>query len=67
MTKKINSVVYGLGGFDETKPKNNVIETQYFTDEELALEAKAKEKADARALILHRIGLTADELKTILG
>ena len=67
MTKKIKSVVYGLGGFDETKPKNNVIETQYFTDEELALEAKAKEKADARALILDRIGLTADELKTILG
>jgi hypothetical protein len=29
--------------------------------------AEAKIKADAKAAILDRIGLTADELKTILG
>jgi hypothetical protein len=67
MAKKIKSIVYGEGGFDDTKPKNNVIKTEYFTDEELALEAEAKAKVDARALILERLGLTADELKTILG
>jgi Mn-containing catalase len=32
-----------------------------------AEEAEAKEKATAKAAILDRIGLTVDELKTILG
>ncbi len=35
--------------------------------EALAKEAEAKAKATAKAAILDRIGLTADELKTILG
>ena len=30
-------------------------------------QAEAKTKADAKAAILDRLGLTADELKTILG
>ena len=34
---------------------------------ELAQRAEAEEKATAKAAILDRIGLTADELKTILG
>ena len=33
----------------------------------LALEAEAEAKATAKAAILDRLGLTADELKTILG
>lgn len=42
MEKKIKSVVYGLGGYDETKPDNNIVEIVYYTDEELAeLEADA--------------------------
>jgi hypothetical protein len=65
--KKIKNVVFGLGGYDETKPKNNIIETEYYTDEELVLEAEAEAKAAAKAAILDRLGLTADELKTILG
>jgi hypothetical protein len=32
-----------------------------------AMEAKAEAKATAKQAILDRIGLTADELKTILG
>jgi len=36
MEKKIKSVVYGIGGYDETKPDNNIIEIEYYTDEELA-------------------------------
>ncbi len=36
-------------------------------NDRLALEAEAKAKAIAKAEILDRIGLTADELKTILG
>ena len=35
--------------------------------ERLAKEAEAKEKAAAKKAILDRIGLTADELQTILG
>ena len=38
------------------------------TSKELAIfEAEAEAKAIAKAAILDRIGLTADELKTILG
>ena len=32
----IKSVVYGIGGHDETKPNNNIIEITYYTEEELA-------------------------------
>lgn len=67
MTKKIKSVVYGVGGYDETKPKNNVVETVYYSDDELIqLELQAKAEAD-KAALLARLGLTEDELKTILG
>ena len=34
---------------------------------EIARKAEAEAKATAKAAILNRIGLTADELKTILG
>ena len=42
---------------------------QYKLDEELTTqqEIQAKTKEAAKAVILDRIGLTADELKTILG
>ena len=32
---KIKSILYGLGGHDETKPDNNIIEITYYTEEEL--------------------------------
>ncbi len=35
MTKKIKTVVYGEGGFDESKPENNVVEIVYYTKDEL--------------------------------
>ena len=67
MTKKIKAVVYGEGGYDETKPDNNVVSYEYYSDEELAqLNAKAKAEED-KAAVLARLGLTEDELKTILG
>ena len=67
MTKKIKTVVYGEGGHDESKPDNNVIEIIYYTKDELvALEAEESKEAEKQA-ILDRIGLTADELKMILG
>ncbi len=48
MTDKIKSVVYGLGGYDESKPDNNVVEITYYTEEELT-ELQAEEDAKAAA------------------
>ena len=67
MTKQIKSVIYGVGGFDESKPENNVIEIVYYTKDELVEIAQTEAKETQRQAILDRIGLTADELKTILG
>jgi hypothetical protein len=67
MTKKIKSVVYGLGGYDDTKPDNNVIKTEYYTDAELA-ELEAEEaKASAKADLLEKLGITAEEAKLLLA
>jgi hypothetical protein len=67
MTKKIKSVVYGIGGFDESKPENNLIEIVYYTKDELAELEAAEAKEKARQAIVDRLGLTADELKILLG
>jgi hypothetical protein len=68
MTKKIKSITYGLGGYDETMPDNNVVETLYYTDAELAELAaqsqKAADKAAAQAK-LAALGLTSDDLKAL--
>ena len=42
---RIVEVVYGVGGYDPTKPNNNIVEevTKVFSDAELADEAEAKE------------------------
>lgn len=67
MTKQIKSVTYGLGGYDESKPDNNIISYEYYSKEEL-VQIAAKAKADSdKAALLARLGLTEDELKTILG
>ena len=61
------SVVYGEGGFDDTKPNNNIIETIYYTEAELAqIEAEAAKEA-ARQALLDKLGITADEAKLLLG
>lgn len=36
MSEVIKRIVYGLGGHDETKPNNNIVEIEYYTDDELA-------------------------------
>jgi hypothetical protein len=67
MNKKIKSVVYGIGGFDETMPDNNVISCEYYSKEELAqLEAKAKAEAD-KAALLAKLGITAEEAVLLLS
>lgn len=67
MTKKIKSVLYGEGGFDDAKPNNNIVATEYYTDAELA-ELEAEEaKAAAKAALLEKLGITEEEAKLLLG
>ena len=65
--EKIKAITYGLGGYDDSKPDNNIVETIYYSDEELAaLEAEAT-KAAEKNLLLQRLGITAEEAKLLLG
>jgi hypothetical protein len=67
MTKKIKSVIYGVGGYDESMPDNNIVSYEYYSKDELA-QLALQEKAEAdKVALLARLGLTEDELKTILG
>jgi hypothetical protein len=65
--KTIKQITYGLGGYDETKPNNNIIEIQYYTDEELATLEAVEAEAAARQALLDKLGITADEAKLLLG
>jgi hypothetical protein len=67
MTKQIKSVIYGIGGYDETKPDNNIIETVYYSDEELTKLAAEAAKAEQKAALLERLGITAEEAQLLLG
>lgn len=67
MSNVIKSVTYGEGGFDESKPNNNIVATEYYTDDELA-ELEAEEaKAATKAALLEKLGITEQEAKLLLG
>jgi len=63
----IKGVVYGIGGFDESKPNNNLVETIYYTSEELTALAEAEAKATAKAALLTQLGITAEQAKLLLS
>jgi len=67
MTNKIKNVIYGLGGFDESKPNNNVVEVEYYTAEELAIVEAEETKAAQRQALLDKLGITEDEARLLLG
>ena len=67
MTKKIKEIVYGIGGFDESKPDNNVVETLYYSAAELTEIDEANAKAAQRQVILNRLGITEEEARILLG
>jgi len=78
MAKKIKSVTYGLGGYDESKPDNNVVAVDYYTDAEMtdleAEEQRAAEKAAeettrllAKLAIYAKLGLTEKEINTLIS
>jgi hypothetical protein len=65
--KKIKSVVYGFGGYDEDKPDNNLIAIEYYTDEELVELEKIEAKATAKAALLAQLGITEEQAKLLLS
>ena len=67
MTKQIKSITYGLGGYDESKPNNNVIETLYYSEAELAELAAEEQKAADKAALLAQLGITEEQAKLLLG
>jgi hypothetical protein len=67
MTKKIKEIVFGLGGSDESKPDNNVIEIIYYTKDELAALEAEEAKVAQKQTLLDRLGITADEAKLLLS
>jgi len=66
MTKQIKSVIYGLGGYDESKPDNNIVETIYYSKEELDVIAAEAQKAAEKFALLARLGITDEEAKLLL-
>lgn len=64
---KIKSVAYGLGGYDEEKPNNNIVETIYYTESELAQLEAEEQAAAAKAALLEKLGITEDEAKLLLS
>lgn len=67
MTKVIKTVVYGLNGYDETKPDNNIISYEYYSSEELDMIAAEAQKAINRAALLAQLGITEEQAKLLLG
>ncbi len=67
MSKIIKSVVYGIGGFDETKENNNIVEIVYYTAKEEAELLAQKEAAIAKAALLEKLGITEEEAKLLLS
>ena len=68
MAKQIKTVIYGEGGFDETKPDNNVVSIEYYTNDELAEQSEAEAKAQAKVAAeskLAALGLTTDDLRAL--
>jgi len=65
---KIKAKVYGLGGHDESKPDNNIVEVIYYSKEEEAELQKQAEADTAKAAAqakLAALGLTTDDLKAL--
>jgi hypothetical protein len=60
----MNHIVYGLGGFDPSKPDGNVIEQYEVPDPEPTPEEVARASAVAK---LQALGLTEQEALALVG
>ena len=65
--KEINVITGEEQIIERNLTQQEILEREQFQTEQMAKQAEAEAKATAKAAILDRIGLTADELKTILG
>jgi hypothetical protein len=57
------TIVYGLGGYDPSKPNNNIVEAIELPDEPIAVDP-VKEAAMEK---LRKLGLTDEEINAIVG
>ena len=57
-------IAYGVGGFDPTKPNNNIIEEIELPDPEPTPEELARNSAVAK---LKKLGLTEEEALALVG
>jgi hypothetical protein len=60
----IKNTIYGLGGFDPTKPNNNIIEEVELPDPEPTPEELARQSAIEK---LQTLGLTEEEALALVG
>jgi hypothetical protein len=67
MTKKIKSVIYGAGGYDESMPDNNIVSYEYYSNAELEQLAAEEQKAADKAALLAQLGITEEQAKLLLG
>ena len=58
------AVTYGLGGFDPSKPNNNIIEQVEVPEPEPSPEELARASAVSK---LRALGLTVEEAQAIVG
>lgn len=56
-------ITYGLGGYDPSKPNDNIIEVTEVPDEPVAVDP-VKEAAMAK---LRKLGLTDEEIQAVIG
>jgi hypothetical protein len=62
---KIKTITYDIGGFDPSKLNDNILETIYYTDEELGQQAQVESAKAAATAKLAALGLTTDDLKAL--
>ena len=60
----MKTITYGVGGFDPTKPNNNIIEETELPDPEPTAEELARASAIAK---LQTLGLTEEEALALIG